>query len=211
MAAGAATAARSRAQVKPASAALASAARRARSGPAAAVCAGAASVPVAAGVASVPVAAGAAGLRQVLDAGGDVDVVAEQVGAVGHDLAVVDADPELQPLGRRQAGIALSQRRLHLDGAAHRRHRVGELGDDAVAGGVGDAAAMLGDARIHDAAGGIQALERALLVAAHERAVAGDVRGQDGRAAAPDEKLGDLRRLVGIHPPALVPPPSRPL
>ena len=80
----------------------------------------------------------AAGLGQRLQAGGDVDAVAEQVVALDHDVAEVDADPELEPPVRRQLGVAGSKLLLDLDRAAHGFDGAREFGKHAVASGADD-------------------------------------------------------------------------
>ena len=62
----------------------------------------------------------AAGLAQLLQAGGDVDPVAEQVVALDHHVAEVDADAEHDaPVGRR-LGLAVGHRLLDRDRAGDR-------------------------------------------------------------------------------------------
>ena len=61
------------------------------------------------------------------------------------DVAEIDADAELDAPLRRHAGIALRHRALHLDRASHGIDDAGELDEQAVAGGLDDAAAVLGD------------------------------------------------------------------
>ena len=57
----------------------------------------------------------------------------------------IDADAEFDAPVGRHVGVALRHSALHLDGAAHRIDDAGELDQDAVAGGLDDAAAVLGD------------------------------------------------------------------
>ena len=77
----------------------------------------------------------------------DIDPVAEDVAVLDDDVALVDADAELDaPLGR-DVGVALGHLALHLGGAAHRVDHAGELDQQAVAGRLDDAAAVLGDLR----------------------------------------------------------------
>ena len=78
----------------------------------------------------------------------DVDAVAEDVAVLDDDVADIDADAELDAPLRRHVGVALGHPALHLDGAAHRIDDAGELDQQAVAGGLDDAAAVLGDLRI---------------------------------------------------------------
>jgi hypothetical protein len=109
----------------------------------------------------------------------DVDAVAEQIVAVDHDIANMDADAVLHRLVGRTTGILGSNRPLHRHGALHGIDRAGEVGDDAVAGGVEDAAPMRRDQLIDDGAASLQPGERADLVARHQPAVAGNVGGED--------------------------------
>ena len=50
--------------------------------------------------------ADAAGGRQAFQAGGDIDALAEQIGAVHHDVAKVDADAEIHSARGFQAVVA---------------------------------------------------------------------------------------------------------
>src|SRR5262249_8071471 len=63
-------------------------------------------------------------------------------------------------------------------------HRAAELGQQTVAGGADDAALMFLDELSDDAAVQVQRLERALLVHAHEPAIAGHIGGQNGGKTA---------------------------
>jgi hypothetical protein len=68
-------------------------------------------------------------------------------------------------LSRRDTSVALGHRLLHLDRAAHRINDAGKLHEHAVAGGLDDAAVVLGDFRIEElAAQRLEAFERALLI-----------------------------------------------
>src|SRR5258708_3805524 len=70
-------------------------------------------------------------------------------------------------------------------GSAHRVDHARELGEDAVAGGLEDAAADLGHRRVGDLlAHPLQARERAFLVGAHHAAEADDVGGEDRRKSS---------------------------
>ena len=78
----------------------------------------------------------------------DIDAVAEDVAVLDDDVAEIDADAELDALLRGDTGIALGHPALHRDGAAHRIDDAGEFDQQAVAGGLDDAAAVLGDVRV---------------------------------------------------------------
>jgi len=85
---------------------------------------------------------------------------------------------------RRSDGIspsALGDRALDFDGAAHRVDDTGEFDQQAVAGGLDNAPAMLGDLGIDELAPvRLQPGERAFLVGPHQPAVAGDIGRQNG-------------------------------
>ncbi len=76
--------------------------------------------------------------------------------------------------------FALGHRLLHLDRAAHRVDDAGELDQHAVAGGLDDAAAVLGDLRIEElAAQRLEAFERAFLVRPHQPRIPRHIGGED--------------------------------
>ena len=72
----------------------------------------------------------------------------------------------------RRAGVALGHAALDVDGAAHGVDDAGELDQQAVAGGLDDAAAVLGDRADRSARArcAFSAGERAVLVGAHQPA-----------------------------------------
>ena len=120
-----------------------------------------------------------AGLGERLQPGGDVDPVTEQVLAVDHDIADMYADAKLHRLVCRLLCALRGDRRLHRDRTLHGIDRAGEIGDDAVAGGVEDPAAVRRDQSVDDGAARLQPRERADLVARHQPAVAGNVGGEN--------------------------------
>ena len=133
--------------------------------------------------------ADATGLRQGLEARGDVHAVPEQIPAADHHVAGVHADAKLQSPRR---GVALARPRqplLRLHRALHGIHHARELGQDAVAGGVDDPAAMLGDHAVHDLAACGQQAQGPDLVQAHQPGIARHVRRQDGGELALDPLL----------------------
>src|ERR1700732_2491053 len=72
-----------------------------------------------------------------------------------------------------------------------------KVGDDAVACGVEDPAAMWGDQPVDDFAAGLQPREGADLVLPHQPAVAGDVGGEDCREFSFDRgHVGSSARLT---------------
>ena len=89
-----------------------------------------------------------AGFGQRLQARRDIDAVAEDVVALGDDVAKVDphAKPDATPV--RNLGIAIDHSALDLGHTAHRVDDAGEFRQHPVAGGLDDAAVMPGDLRI---------------------------------------------------------------
>src|SRR5262249_39768632 len=82
-----------------------------------------------------------AGIGQSLDPRTDVDAVAIEVVALDDHVAEIDADAQLDAVIRRNTRIPLGNRLLHRDCAAHRIDDAGKLDQEAVAGGLDDAAA----------------------------------------------------------------------
>lgn len=74
--------------------------------------------------------------------------------------------------------------RLRLQPAAHRIHSARELGKDAVAGRVGDAAAVLGHDAVEDSSMRAQNLQRGGLIIVHVAGVALHIGGKDSDEAA---------------------------
>jgi|SRR5271163_754145 len=108
-----------------------------------------------------------AGIGQGFDACGDVDAVAVEVVALNDHVAEIDADAQFHAVVRPDARVSLRHRLLHLDRAAHRIDDAGKFDQQAVAGGLDDAAAMFGDFRIDELmAQRLEAFERAFLVPA---------------------------------------------
>ena len=126
-----------------------------------------------------------AGLGQGFEPCGDIDAVAVDVVLIADDVAEIDADAELDPPLRRDGGVAHGHLALHVDRAAHRIDDAAELHQQAVAGGLDDAAAMLLDLGVGQfAPQHLQAIERAFLVRAHQPRVARDIGGENGGKAA---------------------------
>ena len=95
--------------------------------------------------------ADAARLRDALQPCGDVDAIAVDTGLVEDDIALVDADAELHAPSRIDGSVALGHCLLDRHRALDRIQDAGELGQDAVACRVDDAAAVLADHRQDDA------------------------------------------------------------
>jgi hypothetical protein len=89
----------------------------------------------------------------------------------------------------------MSHRLLHCDRAAHGIDNARKLHQQAVAGGLDDAAMMLGDLRIEEfAAQRLEAFERAFLVRPHQpripRHIGGEDRGETARLRAQHRRRG---------------------
>ena len=124
--------------------------------------------------------ADAARLGQLLQARGDVDAIAEDVVVLEDHVAEVDADAELDPARRRHIRVAPRHPALDLDRTLHRVGDALKLDQEAVAGGLDDPAAVLGDRRVDQLEPvGPQARKRAGLVGLHQPAVADHVGGED--------------------------------
>ena len=121
----------------------------------------------------------AAGWAELLQTGRHVDAVAQEIIALDHHVAQVDADAQDDPaLG----GICLLtvSNRLDCRGAGHRADDGPELGDEAVAHQLHHAAAVLGQKRLqHRLPQALQGRERPSLVGLDKARVADHVGGHD--------------------------------
>ena len=92
-------------------------------------------------------------LRDALKTRGDIDAVAHQitVGLLDH-IAEMNADAELDPPLRRQAGIALDHAVLHFNRATHSVDYAAKFDDAAVACAFDDPPMMGGDCRVDEIA-----------------------------------------------------------
>ena len=96
------------------------------------------------------------------------DAVAIEVVALDDHIAEIDPDAQFDAALRRDTGVPLGHHLLHRDRAAHRIDDAGKLHQQAVAGGLDDAAMVLGDLRIEKLmAQRFEAFERAFLVRPH--------------------------------------------
>src|SRR5215469_9556821 len=87
--------------------------------------------------------------------------------------------PELHRLVSGAARILCSYRGLHRNRALDGIDRAGEIGGDAVPGGIENAAVVRRDQSVDDGAAPLQPGERADFVARHQPAVAGNVGGEN--------------------------------
>ena len=120
-------------------------------------------------------------LRKSLQPGRDIDGIAEEIVALNHDVADVDADPKSHLLTGRSIRILLGYGVLNFDSTLHGVHSAGEIGDEAVARRVEDPTAMRGDQAIDDDPVRGEGAKGADLISPHETAVAFDIRCEDRR------------------------------
>src|SRR4051812_49225365 len=82
-------------------------------------------------------------LSETLQPGRDVHTVTKEVSSSNHDVANVDADPELKASAIEHPGARFCQLLLHRHCALNRIHGAREFGQHAVASGVGDPAPVV--------------------------------------------------------------------
>ena len=143
----------------------------------------------------LPGDADATRLRDTLEPGRDVDAVTVDPGLVVDDVAQVDADAEEHAARLGYPLVAGRHDGLDLDRALGRVDHAGELGQDAVARGVDDAAAVAADQRQDHRLVPLEVADRRGLVLPHEPAVAGDVGREDGGEPALDRGRGAVVRV----------------
>jgi hypothetical protein len=132
-----------------------------------------------------------AGLGKGFEPRGDIDAIAVDVARFDDDVAEIDADAELDARCLRDAVIAQCHLALQFDRAAHCIDNAGKLDQEPVAGGLDDAAAMIGDLGVrYFASHRRQRRVRALLVRAHQPRIARDIGRQDRRQPALDAVSG---------------------
>ena len=137
--------------------------------------------------------ADAARLREPFEPRRDIDPVAEDVPVLHHDVADIHADAKLHATFLVQRVVRRRKLVLDVDRALNRRHGAAERGQNAVAGGSANSSAVGRDETVGDQAKGRQGGQRSLFVHAHQAAIAGDVRGEDG-----DEPSLERRRFHGL-------------
>ena len=143
------------------------------------------------------------GSARTLEARGDVHAITEQVAALDHHVADMHADAELEPPVGGQVPIGSGEPRLCLDGALDGFYGAGELGEDAIASGVGDPTAVLGNKTIHGLAAGGQKVQSPDLVRTHEPGIAGHVRREDGSELALDSPARRGHDSECLRPPQI--------
>ena len=131
--------------------------------------------------------ADSAGLRQRLQAGGDVDAVAINVVAFDDHIAEIDADPQ-NDVGLAHGLIRQSTvRALHGESAMDGIDDAAEFDDRAVADQLDDASVMGGNRRIeHRLTVLLEGRQRALLVDPHKTRISDHVGCKDSRELTVD-------------------------
>ena len=119
-------------------------------------------------------------LRDAFQPRSDVDAVAIDAAFIVDDIADIDANAELHAPFWLNRSVALCHFGLDSDRASDRVHHAGKFGENAIAGGVDDAPAEFANHWKHHCLMPLEVTHRARLVRAHQRAITGDVRGQDG-------------------------------
>ena len=123
--------------------------------------------------------ADAARVGEPLDAGSDIDPVAENIAVLQHHVADIDADTELHPAVLLQIVVRARELVLDVDGALDRGQRAAEGGQNAVACGPANPPLVARDQTIRDQTEGRKRRQRPLLVDLHHAAIACDVGGQN--------------------------------
>ena len=121
----------------------------------------------------------AARVRDRLQPRRNVDAITIVAGFVVDNVADVDAYAELHAPLQLACSVALAHFRLDRNRAFERVHDAGELGENAVAGGIDDATAELDDHRQHDRLVRLEVPYGSRLVGTHQRAVTGNIRGEN--------------------------------
>src|SRR3954447_21850202 len=128
-------------------------------------------------------------LCQAFQARRDVHRIAEKIPVLDDYVAEVDPDTKQDAPVFRDTGIALDHSLLGLDGPAHRLDRAGEFDQQAVAGGLDDAATVPGKTRVDQIAPAcFEPGERSFLIRPHQARIAGDI-GGNNRNELPFESL----------------------
>ena len=108
-----------------------------------------------------------------------IDGIAEEIVALHHGLADVDADAEPHLLTGRSICVLLGYGLLHFDSALHDIHGAREIGNETVTSRVENPTAMRGDQAIDDNPVSCERSKGTDLIPTHEGAVAGDIGGEN--------------------------------
>jgi hypothetical protein len=139
-------------------------------------------------------------------ANGDVHAVPEHLVVVRDHISHVDAETELHgPIGRQMI-VPFRHQRLHRDGRLDGADDARKLQQEAIAGVLHDAAAMIENDRIYRAAMRLEGGVGARLVGAHHPRVTGHVSADNGSQASLHSHAPE--RAVPRHEPARPAPAS---
>ncbi len=122
-----------------------------------------------------------AGSGELLQPGGHIHAVAQEIAVTLDDVADRDPDAEMHLPRGGMGHVARAERVLDVDGAAGRFDGAGELAHHAVPGAAEDAPARPGDEIVEDHAIGFEARKRLFLILGGEARVFRHIRGEDGR------------------------------
>src|SRR5262249_11592661 len=112
---------------------------------------------------------------------GHVHPIAVDVAVLHDHIAEIDSDAEFDALLAGNIGVAIDHPMLHLDRAAYRFDRAGELHQHAIARRLHDASLMLGDFGVDQLASmRHEPLQRALFIGADQTRITRDIRGENG-------------------------------
>ncbi len=119
-------------------------------------------------------------LGQSLEPCCDIDPIAENVAILDDDVALMDADTQLDAMVCRTVITTIGGLTLDLDCAAERIDDAGELDEQPVAGRLDQPPAMRSDCRVdHLCPDGPQPVEGSFLVNPDQARIAGDIGCQD--------------------------------
>ena len=138
----------------------------------------------------------AARLAELLEARRDVNAIAQQVLALDHHVAEIDAHAEHDAPLRRRFGLPCGGVFLDRDRAGNGVDHRAELGDGAVAHELDDAAVMPGQQGIdHLAAQILDRLEGGRLVLLDQSGISNDIGGENCRQPSFNSRSGHRKRL----------------
>jgi len=123
---------------------------------------------------------------KLLQTGGHIDAISEQIPALDDDIAKVDADAKDHPAVSGKVGVAPLKGTLNGNGATHRLHRAGELDHDGIAGHAEDSALVLRHQIGDDFLVKREGPKRAFFIRRHQPAVSGYIGGEDNRKSPID-------------------------
>ena len=138
------------------------------------------------------------GFGERLEPGGDVDSIAEDVGAIDDDVAKIDTDPQLETAFGRDRVVDGTRCPLHLDGAVQRVDHARKISEQAVACGPDDPPTLRHDQRVYGVAEPSKCLMRARFILTHEAAESDHIGMQD-RGKFPLLRGSSAHEIVAGH------------